>query len=498
MTMRKWVRAALVLATLPVARAPCGAQQATAPAAGAVANPAAGAAASAPGTGTSVQVPAATRAAIDRLIDAALADTGATGAYARLGELVDAYPGRLGGSRALEGAIDWALARMKADGLENVHAEPVMVTHWERGAESAELVRARTALPRALHLLGLGGSVATPPEGITAPVLVVSGKDELDRRAAEAKGKIVVFDAPFVSYGETVQYRSMAAIWAARAGAVASLIRSVGPFSIESPHTGTLRYDTTAGAPPRIPGAALSVEDAMLLHRLQERGEVPVVRLVMNARTLEPAPSRNAVGELRGSERPDEIVVVSGHLDSWDVGQGAMDDAGGAVAAWEAVRLMKRLGLRPKRTIRVVLWTNEENGVAGGRGYTAAHAAELAKHVAAIESDEGTFQPTGFRWAGPETELPAVQAIGALLARTGAGRVELGGGETDITPMMRQGVAGMGLDVEASKYFWYHHTAGDTLDKLDPGEVARCVAALGSMAYGLADVLEIPVSGSAH
>jgi len=440
-------------------------------------------------TGVPVQVPAATRAAVDRLIDAALVDTVG---WARLGELVDAYPGRLGGSRALDGALDWALARMKADGLENVHAEPVLVTHWERGAEAAELVRAGDALPRALHVLGLGGSVGTPPEGITAPVLVVAGKAELDRRAGEARGKIVLFDEPFVSYGETVQYRSMAAIWAAQAGAVAALIRSVGPYSIQSPHTGTLRYDTAA---PRVPGAALSLEDAMLLHRLQERGETPVVRLVMGARTLAPAPSRNVIGELRGAERPEEVVVVSGHLDSWDVGQGAMDDAGGAVAAWEAVRLMKQLGLRPKRTVRVVLWTNEENGVAGGRGYAAAHAAELAKHVAAIESDEGTFKPTGFRWAGPEARLPAVQAIGALLDRIGAGRVQPGGGETDITPVMRQGVPGMGLDVEGSRYFWYHHSAGDTLDKLDPGEVAQCVAAMAGMAYGLADVVEIPSAG---
>ena len=426
-----------------------------------------------------VVVPASTRAAVDRLIDAALADSSA---YRRLGELVDGFGSRLSGSEALERAIDWTLAQMKADGLENVHAEPVMVPHWVRGAESAELVQPRVAK---LHMLGLGMSVGTPPEGLTAPVLVVSSREELDRRAGEAKGKIVLFDAPFVSYGQTVQFRSMGAIWAAQVGAVASLIRSVTPVSIQSPHTGSLRYDT---ATAKVPGAALTLEDALMLHRMQDRGQTPVVRLVMSARTLPPSPSRNVVAELRGTEKPDEVVVVSGHLDSWDVGQGAMDDGGGMVAAWEAVRLMKKLGLRPKRTVRVVAWVNEENGVMGGRGYAQAHAAELSKHVLAIESDEGTFKPRGFGYGGPDAGLPAVKAVGALLARIDAGEVHAGGGETDIGPMMRAGVPGMGLDVDGTKYFWYHHTEADTLDKLDPHELALCVAALAGMAYGVADL----------
>jgi carboxypeptidase Q len=200
------------------------------------------------------------------------------------------------------------------------------------------------------------------------------------------------------------------------------------------------------------------------------------------------SPSRNVVAELRGTEKPDEVVLVSGHLDSWDVGQGAMDDGGGVVAAWEAVRLMKKLGLRPKRTVRVVAWVNEENGVMGGRGYAQAHAAELSKHVLAIESDEGTFKPRGFGYGGPAAGLPAVKAVGALLARIDAGEVHAGGGETDIGPMMRAGVPGMGLDVDGTKYFWYHHTEADTLDKLDPHELALCVAALAGMAYGVADL----------
>ena len=461
--MRLWTRthraAGAVTILLLAAAGPCAAQAAT---------------------GATPEIPAATRSAIDRLIDAAARDSFA---YQRLGELVDTYGNRLSGSEALEHAFDWALAKMKADGLDNVHAEPVMVPHWVRGAESAELVRPRAAK---LAMLGLGMSVGTPPGGITAPVLVVSSFDELDRRAAEAKGRIVLFDEPYVSYGTTVQYRSLAPIRAARAGAVAALIRSVASYSMRSPHTGSTRYDT---ATPRIPVAALSVEDAMMLHRMQDRGQEPVVKLVMNAQTLPPAPSRNVIAELKGSQHPDEVVVVSGHFDSWDVGQGAMDDGGGAVAAWEAVRLMKQLGLRPRRTVRVVLWVNEENGLAGGRAYAQAHAADLPRHVAAIESDAGVFKPLGFRYTAGDAGLPTVQALGALLARIGADKVQkTDDPEADISPMARQGVPALGLDVDDTRYFWFHHSEADTLDKLDPREMAQCVAALAAMTYGLADL----------
>jgi carboxypeptidase Q len=196
------------------------------------------------------------------------------------------------------------------------------------------------------------------------------------------------------------------------------------------------------------------------------------------------------VAEVVGRERPDEVVVLGGHIDSWDVGQGAQDDGGGSVAAWEAVRLMQRLGLRPRRTVRVVLWTNEENGLRGALAYRDAHAAELEKHVLAIESDNGTFSPHGFRFSGSEAALAQVQEIGALLQSVGAGRVnrELESPEADIAPLVERGVPGMGLDVERSRYFWYHHSEGDTLDKVDPAELARCVAAMAVMAYVVADL----------
>lgn len=422
---------------------------------------------------------AAYQPAADRIIAAALSDSQA---YARLAELADRFGHRLSGSESLERAIDWILAAMQRDSLQNVRGEPVMVPHWVRGRESAEVV-----LPalRPLPMLGLGGSIGTPRGGITADLLVVSSFADLEARAAEARGKIVLFDVPFTGYGATVQYRTRGAVAAARAGAVASLIRSVTPFSMRSPHTGQMTYDSTVR---RIPHAAITVEDAMWLHRLQDRGERIRVRLEMGATTLPDAPSRNVVAELVGRERPDEVVVLGGHIDSWDVGQGAMDDAGGSVAAWEAVRLLKRLGLVPRRTLRVVMWTNEENGLRGGLAYRDAHAAELDRHVLAIESDGGVFKPEGFGFGGSDSAFAIVKAVGALLKGIDADSISRPGGGADIGPLMQRGVPGMGLDVAGERYFWYHHSNGDTVDKLDPREMAQCVAVLAIMAYVVADL----------
>jgi carboxypeptidase Q len=430
------------------------------------------------GAGSSVE--ATYRAVADSLIRAA---TGDSAAYTRLGNLVDGFGHRLSGSASLEAAIDWVLAQMKSDGLEHVRGERVMVPHWVRGEESVELVKPRRAR---LSMLGLGGSIATPRRGITAPVLVVTSFDDLHERAAEARGKIVLFDVPFTTYRETVKYRVEGAVAAAQAGAVASLIRSVAAYSIRSPHTGVMHYDSTVTP---IPAAALSVEDAMMLRRFQDRGQPVVVTLRMAARTLPDAPSRNAVAEVIGRERPDEVVVLGGHIDSWDVGQGAMDDGGGAVAAWEAVRLMKQLGLRPRRTVRVVLWTNEENGGKGSLAYRDGHADQLSKHVLAIESDNGAFAPKGFRFSGLDAAFAKAQEIAELLKPIGADKVsrEKDSPEADIAPLVERGVPGMGLDVDGTRYFWFHHSEGDMLDKLDPAEMGRCVAALAVMAYVAAD-----------
>jgi carboxypeptidase Q len=418
-----------------------------------------------------------------RLIDAALSDTSA---WDRLAELTDRFGSRLSGSKALEDAIDWILTQMKKDGLANVRGEPVMVPHWVRGTESAMLVTPRST---PLHMIGLGMSVGTPATGITAPVLVVESFDDLQKHAAEAKGKIVLFDHPFPldvapmeGYRQAVAYRGGAPAAAAKVGAVAALIRSVSSFSIQNPHTGSTRYDTTMA---KVPAAALSVEDAEMLHRMQRRGEKITVNLKMSAQTLPDAPSRNVVAELRGTEKPDEVVVLGGHIDSWDVGNGAMDDGGCSVAAWEAVRLMSKLGLKPKRTIRVVLWTNEENRGRGGRGYRDAHLAELPKHTVAMECDNGVFKPLGFRFQGSAAGLEFAKVVGSV---AGASRIVSGEGEADVGPILQRGVPGLALDVDDTKYFWYHHSSGDMMNVIDKGELAQCIAMMAAMAYVIADL----------
>ncbi|XP_068224115.1 carboxypeptidase Q-like, partial [Palaemon carinicauda] len=281
-------------------------------------------------------------------------------AYDSLAKLVDTYGPRQTGSGMLEAAIDYMLEASLAEGLENVRTEDVVVPHWERNEESAWMI-----LPRhhKLDFLGLGSSVGTPEEGIRAPVLVVKDFHELEKKAHLAKGRIVVYNPEWVSYGETVKYRSEGASKAAEVGAVASLIRSVSPFSINSPHTGQQWYSSEN----KIPTGCITVEDAAMLARMQERGDAIEILLKMGSVTSLTPPSRNTIAEVEGSESPQEIVVVSGHLDSWDVGQGAMDDGGGVTISWNAAVVLKNLGLRPRRTIRVILWTGEEQGLIGGQ-----------------------------------------------------------------------------------------------------------------------------------
>jgi len=404
--------------------------------------------------------------------------------FSRLATMCDTFGPRFTGSKNLEEAIDWCLAEMKKDGFLNVRGEEVTVPRWVRGSESIELLSPRR---RELPMLGLGGSVGTPPEGIMAEVLVVTGFDDLKNHAAEAKGKIVLFNVPFTEYRETVIVRTQGAIHAARAEAVASLIRSVGPFSMQTPHTGGMSY---ADGVKKIPHAALSLEDANMLSRMQARGEPLRVRLKMEARTLADGISHNVVAEIPGTEKPEEIVIVSGHIDSWDVGQGAMDDGGGCLAAWEAARLMLKLGLRPKRTVRVVLWTNEENGLRGATSYAKRHEAALAKHTLAIESDAGVFRPTGFGFLGSGRGMEIIRGVAKLLDPIGSGSIAKGCRGADVLKLVRGGVPVMHLEVEREKYFWFHHTDADTIDKLDSAEFNRCVAAMAVMAYVIADLPE--------
>ena len=421
------------------------------------------------------------RTAAARIIGAALTSDRA---YSRLAHLTDHIGNRLSGSTNLERAITWALAEMKRDGLDNVRAEKVMVPHWVRGEESLEML---SPVPRKLQMLGLGNSIATPAAGISAEAVVVRSFAELDRLGEQVRGKIVVYNAPFTNYGETVAYRLQGASRAARYGAVGALVRSITPVSLQTPHTGAMSYDPDQ---PKIPVAAITIEAAEFLQRMNDRGDHPTLRLKMEAKFLPDVESANVIAEITGSEKPDEIVLIGGHFDSWDVGQGAHDDGGGCIVAWETVRLLKELGLRPRRTIRVVLYTNEENGLRGGNAYRDAHRAEIAKHILAIESDSGVYRPEGFGLAAnaPLQARSNLQEIAKLLSGIGADGIAANGGGADIGPMMREGVVGASLDVDGSHYFDIHHTAADTFDKVDPRELALCVATMAVMAYTVADL----------
>lgn len=392
------------------------------------------------------------------------------GAWRRLEELCDGIGHRLSGSEALDRAIAWAVETLRRDGHENVRAERVMVPKWVRGRESLAMVDPRR---HEIAMLGLGGSVGTEP--LTAEVVVVEHED----RIGDATGKIVLFNNRYTSYGESVKYRVHGARLAAAKGAVACLVRSVASASLRSPHTGGMRY---GDAPRKIPAAAISTEDADLLARLAAKGRV-VVTLAMEARSEGEVPSANVLAELRGRERPDEVVAIGGHLDSWDVGQGAHDDGAGCVAAMEALATLRRLGLRPRRTIRLVLWTNEENGLAGARAYAEAHG---PGHVAAIEADSGGFRPLGFSVEHAD-RARAEKAIARLRSLLPGMRIVPGGAGADLGPLKRHGFPLLGLDVDMTRYFDVHHSHADTLDKVDPRELRDCAATLAVAAWLLAE-----------
>jgi len=417
----------------------------------------------------------------DKLIKAATADQFA---WDRVAELTDTYGQRISGSENLNRAIAWAAETMKKDGLENVHTERVMVPKWVRGVESLEITNPPQHV---VPVLGLGGSIATPPDGIEAEVMVVANRDDLTRRAAEAKGKIVLFNVPYTNYGETVAYRSGGARMASQVGAVAALVRAVGPVGLRTPHTGGMSYgdDTVA----KIPTAAIPVEDTMRIQRLTNRGIKVRLRLKMEAHFEADVESFNVVGEIRGSEKPEEIVLAGGHFDSWDTGTGASDDGVGCVVTWEAARLMKKLNIRPKRTVRVVLFTNEENGTRGGNGYRDQHEKEAANHILSFESDSGVFAPASLGFSGSEAARKIVTDIGTLLTPLGLQNIGPGGGGADIGPISTLGkVPMMAYSGDATKYFTIHHTPADTIDRIEPAEVSKAAAAIAAMIYVIADM----------
>ncbi|XP_074540611.1 carboxypeptidase Q-like [Halichoeres trimaculatus] len=419
-----------------------------------------------------------------KIINLAVYGAAQNRSYTRLADFTDTIGNRVSGSHNLELAIKYMYTAMTEDGLD-VHLEPVKIPHWVRGEESAEIIEPRV---KSLAILGLGSSVGTPPEGIKAEVLVVKSFEELKRRAKEAVGRIVVFNQPFVSYSETVAYRAYGASEAAKVGAVATLIRSITPFSINSPHTGWQDYQDGVR---RIPTACITVEDAELMWRMAQRGQKTVVRLTMGAKTLPDADSFNTVAEIKGWQHPEQVVLLSGHLDSWDVGQGAMDDGGGAMISWEALSLIKDLGLRPRRTLRTVLWSAEEQGGVGAQQYFNLHKVNLSNFDIVMESDLGTFAPVGLQFAGSDAARKVMEEVVKLLAPINTTKLEAHGEGTDIWPWMQAGVPGASLHVADSRYFWFHHSEGDTITVQDPQEMDLCSALWAVVAFVVADLQDM-------
>jgi len=401
--------------------------------------------------------------------------------WERLAYMCDTYGPRLSGSDNLELALKWIHEEMKRDGLANVKSEKVMVPKWVRGNEYCELVSPRHAK---IQMLGLGGSVNTPMEGITAPVIVVKDFKELDARSSEVKGKIVVYNQEFINYGQAVEYRWAGASKAAKYGAVASLCKAVTPLHDRHPHTGSMGYEDSI---PKIPHASISSEDALLLERMQKRGQNPVVKLYMESAFQPDVESANVMGELVGNELPDEIIAIGGHIDSWDVGTGAHDDGGGCVSTWNAVKLLKDLGLKPRRTIRAVMWVNEENGLRGGLAYKEAHKDE--KHVLMFEFDSGTFPPSEIGYSGNDSLRKYIRWAEPLLNIIDSIKVTDHAWGVDVGPMVRLGIPVMSLDTDdEGKYFWYHHSDKDTPDHVDPQDLNKCVAAIALAIYIYADL----------
>ena len=419
----------------------------------------------------------ATDLVITAILDHALADTFAHDA---LRELCDEVGPRLAGSEGMQRAHRWALQQLQAAGVDSAWTEPVTVPRWTRGVEWAQLT-APYEMP--LTVLGLGRSVGTGPDGLEAEVLTMRDWDELEARADEAAGRIVVFDPPWTGYGANVQYRVHAASRAARHGAVAALIRPAG-FGANTPHTGVMHYDEDA---PRIPAASLTAEGAALLHRLERSGIRPRLKLMMGAENLPDGPCANVIGELRGREKPEEIVLIGAHLDAWDTGTGAHDDGGGCAMMIGAMKTLHDLRLRPRRTIRVVLFTSEEYGGQGGGAYVEAHAGEVGNHVLAVESDAGCFAPAGFSARADSTVIAALAQLTSGLEPVGADTVYAGWAGVDIGPLVELGVPGVGHRVHGEEYFRYHHGPADVWEAVDPEDLAANVAAVAAFVYAVAD-----------
>ncbi|MCU1250397.1 MAG: peptidase [Edaphobacter sp.] len=455
------------------------------------------------------------KADADKILQAAETDEDG---YAALTYLCDHVGKRLSGTPQLNTAIAWGADLMRKAGLQNVKVQLVMVPRWVRGSESGTMMTSGPgAVNRPLHMLGLGMSVATPAGGITAPVVFVPSFAALDAMTPEqVKGKIVVYNPGWHGYGVNTQYRTFGASRAAAKGAVAMLVRSATGLAMQTPHTGALVYDAKQ---PKIPAAAVSVEDALMIERLCKEGPV-TVHLQMDAHMEADVEAGNVMGEIVGSEHPEQVVAIGGHIDSWDVGQGAQDDGSGIMAAYEAVSLIHKLGLKPKRTIRLVFWVNEENGGAGGRAYRKMIGEKIGDQVAAIEMDGGAEKPLGMGYGSmggprrPRTPAGATGSVAApaapldvnampgdvkesvvtlqdivsLLVPIGTDTVSAGGGGSDIEALVADGVPALSPRTVGTHYFDWHHTEADTLDKVDPVEFRKNAAMLSVVTYVLADM----------
>ena len=422
--------------------------------------------------------------------------------FVQLAHLCNNIGPRLSGSPQAQHAVQYVADEMRRLGLD-VKLERVMVPHWVRGVETAELIQFAGQAPKTTQkivLTALGGSVATPTEGLTADVVVVESFEQLASlgRAAIA-GKVVLFNARFdkqmaaqgfamEAYSQAVAYRGAGPSAAARLGAVASLVRSVGGADYRLPHTGGFNYASDA---PRIPAAAVASEDADLIAYLTAKGPVRL-HLTLTPQTLPDVESFNVIADLKGTEHPEQVIIVSGHLDSWDLGTGAIDDGAGVAVSMQTVQLIKRLGLRPKRTIRMIAWMNEENGLMGGRTYAENQKSQIANHVAAIECDSGAGHPIGFSAHVSTAALEMLRPISAVLQASGAGvlRQSQNAEGADVWPLDLAGVPTLAPIQDARTYFNYHHTPADTLDKIVPSELAENAAVVTVLAYAIANLPE--------
>ena len=406
--------------------------------------------------------------------------------------LTDEVGPRLSGSPGDKASVEWGLGTLKALGFENVRAEKVAVRAWRRGAESGEVT---SPVKQPLILTALGGSVPTPESGLEAEIFEAPSIEAMETKGAGAvKGKIVFFNkrlergSGMTGYGKAVDVRTKGASAAAKLGAVGVLIRSIGTDRTRLPHTGGVDYQTDV---PKIPAAALSFPDAELLERLVRQGKPVRVRFILTCSEGPEAESANVVGEIRGSTRPEEIVLLGAHHDSWDLGTGAIDDAAGCGIVIEAARLIGALPKHPARTIRVCLYASEEHGIAGGKAYFKAHEAVLSKFTAALESDSGTDRPVALDWtAGASADL-FVKEVAELVRPIGVELGVAGGGGADVGTLKVAGVPMFAFRQDVTRYFDYHHSANDTFDKIDPNGLDKNVAAVAVFAYCAASTPEL-------